>query len=210
MKRILTTLVAVLGLGTAAFSQTANPLTKGNTEFGFMIGLNSATIVDNNSNKHADYKNGLGLAFSAEYYFSDRWGIKARAQYDQKGWANDYITTPSGDLSTNYSSTYITVPVMANWHFGKTRNWYLNFGPYVGFLLSAKTTNGNYDVKPLFNSVDAGIDFGIGIKFPVADKTKIFLELGGQGGLANVAAVIPTNNNNFQNSVSNFRVGINF
>jgi hypothetical protein len=84
---------------------------------------------------------------------------------------------------------------MANWHFGKSRNWYLNFGPYVGFLTSASVNNINLstgtsdkeiDLKGSCNSTDAGLALGIGMKFKVGDKARFFVEEDGQGGLAGV------------------------
>ncbi|MNX90255.1 hypothetical protein D3C86_1222980 [compost metagenome] len=111
-------------------------------------------------------------------------------------------------MRTDINVDYITVPVMAGWHFGSKRNWYLNFGPYIGFLMSAKDTELDSDLKDSFNTVDGGIAFGIGVKIPVSDKLKFFIEYEGQGGIAEVFK----NNDGDQitNSRSAFNVGINF
>ena len=185
----------VLGFCSVAFSQT-----KGTTEFGVSVGLNGATVTSGNLN--ADTRTALNAGVGAEYYFSESWGIKAKLLYDQKGWANGFY----GSTTTNYNLDYITVPVLANWHFGHTKNWYLNFGPYVSFLTSAKTAVNSIDVKSAFNSTDAGLDFGIGVKIPVADKTKFFIEYNGQGGVANMASSGTT----IRNSVWALNIGINF
>ena len=76
---------------------------------------------------------------------------------------------------------------MANWHFGKKRNWYLNFGPYVGFLTDAKESDINTNLKPFMNSTDFGIALGIGVKIPLSDKVKLNLEYDGQGGITDLA-----------------------
>ena len=86
------------------------------------------------------------------------------------------------------------------------KNWYLNFGPYVGFLLSAKATTNNLDVKSFFNSTDAGIDIGVGVKFPVGENTKFFVEFNAEGGIAN----INTGTTTFRNAVSALNIGLNF
>ncbi|WP_233496696.1 outer membrane beta-barrel protein [Mucilaginibacter hurinus] len=52
-------------------------------------------------------------------------------------------------MATNYKLDYLTIPVMANWHFGRTKNWYLHFGPYVAFLLNVKTSIANTDINQL-------------------------------------------------------------
>jgi len=48
--------------------------------------------------------------------------LKGKLIYDQKGWDNDVILdSNTGDYyPTNYDVNYLTVPVMANWHFGKS------------------------------------------------------------------------------------------
>jgi hypothetical protein len=92
---------------------------------------------------------------------------------------------------------------MANWHFGHTRNWYLNFGPYVGFLLSAKETTNGSDLKPIMNSTDFGISTGIGVKFPISENAKFFIEANGQDGVNDVFK------NNSGSTVINVRSSLN-
>ena len=66
---------------------------------------------------------------------------------------------------------------MANWHFGKRKRWYLHFGPYVGFLLSADIDG--QDVKDNVHSTEFGSDVGIGVKIPIGN-TMFFVETDGQ------------------------------
>ncbi|MCY1224694.1 hypothetical protein D3C87_60670 [compost metagenome] len=205
MKRTLITSMAILGF---IFTSTAQD--KGKLEFGLGIGLNSSNI--STTYDSADPSINFNLGATADYYFSDRWSIKAKFIYDRKGWDNDLIPVvdPGGSrfVRTDINVDYITVPVMAGWHFGSKRNWYLNFGPYIGFLMSAKDTELDSDLKDSFNTVDGGIAFGIGVKIPVSDKLKFFIEYEGQGGIAEVFK----NNDGDQitNSRSAFNVGINF
>lgn len=201
MKKLFITVVMVFGCASAVFAQG-----KGDVEFGFNIGYNSASIY--NSDDSSDAGSGFNVGAAADYYFSDRWSIKGKLIYDQKGWDNDFIETESGTYATNYNLDYLTVPVMANWHFGSKRNWYLNFGPYAGFLLSAKDSRFDIDVKEAFNTTDFGLALGIGVKIPVSDKLKIALEYDGQSGFSDIFK------NNIGSSVRNsrgsFNVGVNF
>jgi len=75
---------------------------------------------------------------------------------------------------------------MANWHFGRTRDWYLHFGLYTGFLLNAKETAFNSNVKDGFNDTDFGLALGIGYKIPVSDKLKLIIEYDGQSGFKDI------------------------
>jgi hypothetical protein len=202
MKKLFTTLFAVLGIYTLAHAQQS----KG-TEFGIGIGYSAASVSANSQNTKS--KSGFNVALSADNYFSDRWSLKVKAVYDQKGWAGGFLTTPTTTYSdVNYSLNYITVPVMANWHFGKTRKWYLDFGPYAGFLLDAKVTKYPESVKEAFNTVDGGLAFGIGVKLPISEKTKFYIEYDGQGGMTNLFK--NSQGSEIHSVRSSFNIGLNF
>ncbi|WP_412476386.1 porin family protein [Flavobacterium sp. TBRC 19031] len=202
MKRILLVTVFALGLTTVVFAQK-----KGAVEFGINVGFNNSTV--SNSDVSADTAYGFNIGGSMDYYFSDRWSIKGKLIYDQKGWDNGFIEDSNGfDYVTDFNINYLTVPVMANWHFGRKRNWFLEFGPYMGFLLNAEDVRFGTDVTDSFNSTDFGLSLGIGVKIPVSDKLKLFFEYEGQGGMSDIFKV-----NEFSrvtNSRSSFNVGLNF
>jgi hypothetical protein len=180
MIKTYTTLLIALGIYSATFAQTKNT-----AEFGVNIGYNAATVkTDQYSN--SSNRNGFNLGASAEYYFSERWSIKGKLIYDQKGWNDGFITSDNTDYTTNYELDYITVPVMANWHFGRKRNWYLHFGPYVGILLNARETAFNTDLKSTFNGTDVGFSSGVGVKFPISNNAKLFVEADGQDGFTDI------------------------
>ncbi|WP_116787950.1 porin family protein [Flavobacterium psychrotrophum] len=203
-KLLLTTLFAGL------CSITAGAQAKGNIEFGLNVGYNSSSISTTEYRNYFDSHSSFNVGMGADFFFNDRWSIKVKAIYDRKGYDNVYFTD-SGTMVTfnaNLKLDYITVPVMANWHFGRKRNWYLNFGPYVGFLVNAKETRFDQDLKEGFNSTDAGLAFGIGVKIPLNDKLKIFFEYDGQSGFSDIAK-----NNYYSNSYINrgaVNVGLNF
>ncbi|MBB6237820.1 outer membrane protein W [Pedobacter sp. AK013] len=181
MKKLLT-LLLFAGLGMTSQAQEKNSL-----ELGIHAGYNLATVSTSNQT-NSDYRNGFNLTAVGDYFFSDRWSIKAKIGYDQKGWDNGYLTNLDNGQSfaTDYHINYLTIPVMANWHFGKKRNWYLNFGPYFGILLNASETRFNTDLKNFIHNRDIGLDLGIGVKLPVANKVKVLLELDGQSGITDV------------------------
>ena len=185
-----------------AFSQD-----KGDFEFGLNVGLNLAT-VQSGSNTNTEFRTGLLAGAFGDYFFSDRWSIKAKLAYDQKGWNGGYLELDDVSVPTNYHLDYLTVPVMANWHFGKKRNWYLNFGPYAGFLLSAKETALGLDLKTITEPLDLGLAVGIGVKIPLSEKVKILLETDGQTGFTKLFK--DNEGSSITNSRSAFSVGLVF
>jgi len=208
MKKLFVTMLALSGICFSALAQKTNAV-----EFGINIGANESYVMQGSSSNYgnsSDVVHGINLGFSMEYYFSDRWGIKGKLIYDQKGWGNGYVITPDGSENdgVNFQLNYITVPVMANWHFARNRNWYLNFGPYVGFLLSAKDVSDNIDIKSSLNSTDVGLALGIGVKIPLSNNVKLFFEVEGQGGGTNIQG--DNSGPTLQTERSSLNIGLNF
>lgn len=201
MKKIYTIIAAL------ALCSLANAQDKGNIEFGFNTGFSMSTVNIDNDYAETNYTFNVGA--SADYYFSNRWSIKVKAIYDRKGWDKDFTTDVNGiTVPTDINLNYLTIPVMANWHFGKERNWYLNFGPYVGFLMSAKETALDEDIKYLFNTTDAGLALGIGVKIPLNDKLKLYFEYDGQVGLSEIFK--DNDGSRITGSRDAFNIGLNF
>ncbi|MDI1255889.1 MAG: porin family protein [Flavobacterium sp.] len=184
---------------------TVNAQSKGAVEFGVNVGYNFSTIGTDDGD--FDTGEGFNVGFAADYFFNSSWSLKGKLIYDQKGYDNDYITDGTNDYPTDININYLTVPVMANWHFGKKKNWYLNFGPYVGFLLSAKDTALDTDLKYAFKSTDFGISYGVGVKIPVSNQAKISIELEEADGLSNVLKGTSYDTRNKRGSIN---VGVNF
>lgn len=76
------------------------------------------------------------------------------------------------------------VPINANWHFGSTRKWFLNFGISPGILASAEV-DGN-DVSELVESFQLAFTYGIGYKIEVSDNFSILIDTQGILGLTNI------------------------
>lgn len=202
MKKIILAVSALL----FAFGSQAQE--KGSIEFGFNTGVNFSTITSGDYWGNADTSTSFNVGASLDFYLSDRWSIKVKPTYDRKGWDGDYVEVDGEVYPTDYNTDYITVPVMANWHFGSKRNWYLNFGPYAGFLISAKDTRFDTDVKDALNSTDIGLAVGIGVKIPVSDKIKIFFELDTQSGFSD--AFKDNYDSNVYTSRNALNIGLNF
>jgi hypothetical protein len=159
----------------------------GDFELGTNLGLNLASVSTSDGQNSANTRIAFNIGASGEYYFSDRWGLKVKLIYDGKGWADGFIEGEDFNaITTDFKLNYLSIPVMANWHFGRNRNWYLNFGPYAGLLISAKDSELGIDVKEGFKSIDFGIALGIGYKFEISNNTKLFFEFDGQSGLTDI------------------------
>jgi len=181
----------------------------GEIELGGNIGLNIANVSTIDGQNNASSIVAFNVGVSGEYYFSDKWGLKMELIYDNKGWSDGFITDEdSNKVTTDFKLNYITLPIMANWHFGSNRNWYLNFGPYVGFLVSAEDSKLGLDLKDGFKSTDFGFAFGIGYKFEIDDNIKLFIEYDAQSGLTDIFEV--NNGDAVRNGRSSLNLGVLF
>lgn len=189
------------------FSTTVFAQGKGDVEFGLNIGGNLSNITQ------ADYTYSYAIGFNAgismEYYFSNSWGIKGKLIYDQLGWDDDLIYDVETDryVSTNFRLNYLTIPVMADYHFGNKKEFYFNAGPYVGILLDAHETRYDSDMKEFFNTTDFGLMLGVGYTTLLSEKVKFFAGFDARGGIIDI---IKYNENPVVlNSCMNFNIGIN-
>jgi len=207
MTKLFTSLIIVLCLYTTTFAQTKN-----NVEFGANIGYNISYVNETGvTDVNSPGTSGINLGISADLPLSGIWSIKGKVIFDQKGWSDGFISNADGTVinNVNFQLNYITIPIMVNWEFGKKKNWYLNFGPYAGFLLGATETSTGTDVKSAFNNNDFGLSYGLGVKIPVSSKLKLFFEYNGQSGISNIIKGVP-NSIVVQNFRSAINVGINF
>ncbi|MCC8425694.1 porin family protein [Mucilaginibacter sp. UR6-11] len=204
MKKIFTTLAIMLGVCSLASAQTKNQ-----NEFDVSVGYGLAYVTANQTyGSGTGHIGGVNFAVSADHYLNESWSIRAKVMYDPKGWGNSYLQLQGKTVTgVYYSLNYITLPVTASWHFGKEHEWYVNAGPYVGFLTKASEDYNNSDLKSSFNSVDMGADLGLGLKLPISNKLKFFIEYDGQLGVSNILA---HDSSGAQNQRSALNVGIKF
>jgi len=151
----------------------------GTGEFGIGLGYTGSYATDDGFTSAEGYDTGDGgsLGFQYEYFLSSSWGIKARLNVELKSVEVEAF----GD---QLDLLYITVPVMASWHFGMKKRWYLHFGPYVGILTYAQLRDAETDLKDQFNSVEFGSDIGVGVRIPALKGKWFFIELDFQNGFS--------------------------
>jgi long-subunit fatty acid transport protein len=196
-KLLLCAAVAVFGLSNLNAQSDSGDFT-----LAPQVGLNLSNY-SSNENLNNKIRTSFNAGVIAEYYFNDRWSLRSGLLYDSKG----TIITESGEDYID-KLNYISIPLHANWHFGSNRNWFLNFGPTLGFLASAKADlpSGEIDIKDEVESFDAGLGIGIGYKFNIADNTELYIQYQGYNGLI---SLIDADFNLF-NATSAVNIGVIF
>lgn len=172
MKKIILTLAVAL---TATFAQ-AQLREKGAIEIAPQIGYSNSNYYGEDVGSENDPISGFAFGVGGDYFFNNRWSLRSGLMFQTMG---------TEVFGVKEKLNYITIPVNANWHFGSTRKWNLNFGPSVGFLTSVKS--GSTDVKDEANTTQIGFNIGIGYKIEVSPKVSILIDYQGLAGLNDVS-----------------------
>ncbi|WP_432410732.1 porin family protein [Rasiella sp. SM2506] len=140
-KLVLVIVMTVFGLANL-FSQEI--------QFGAKGGLNLASIRGDNS---GDFESVTSFNFGimSEIPISEKFSFQPELMYSGQGYSIE---------DTTIKLNYLNMPLMGKYYVIKGLS--LEAGPQMGFLLSAK--NEDTDIKDSLNTVDLGVNFGIGYK----------------------------------------------
>ncbi|HEY1195020.1 MULTISPECIES: porin family protein [Flavobacterium] len=144
MKKIILSAIAIMAF---AFTNAQE------TRFGVKGGLNLTTFAGGN---YWDAKSLVGAHVGgfAEIKVIERLAIQPEVLFSMQGAKLD-------DLNVDAKLNYINVPVLAK--FFITKQWTVEAGPQIGFLVSAKVDG--EDAKDGYKSTDFGFNFGGGYNF---------------------------------------------
>jgi hypothetical protein len=221
MKRIAT-ILSLIFIGTGSSLHAQNSM----FDLGLEGGPNLSTILMKSSlpsydpnPKTAVYGSG---GFIFQYNFKNFLSIKTGFSYQRKGYQLNNL--PSLDVSTgnmlsekgklNFRMDYLTFPVLVKASFGKKVNYFVNAGPYGGYLLqltdrtryngSSSTQKDDPD-KFGVNRWDFGIAGGIGIAIPIRTYWVVSAEIRNYTGLIDIAK---NNNVQWHTNTTDLRIGV--
>ncbi|WP_409415650.1 porin family protein [Flavobacterium sp. PS2] len=144
MKKIILSMVAILAFGFANAQET---------RFGVKGGLNLTNFTGGYDTKSLV---GFHVGGFAEIKVMDKFFIQPELLYSAQGAKFD---SPFGDYDAKLN--YLNIPVLAKYYV--TKEFSVEAGPQIGFLLSAKTDG--EDAKDGYKSTDIGFNLGAGYNF---------------------------------------------
>ncbi len=95
------------------------------------------------------------------------------------------------NASVSYTASYVELPVMLRFEFGRLLRPYILAGPTVGYLVDASLTLSamgigvRADVNQITKSIHFGFTYGIGVHYPTQDFS-LFIEWRYTAGLYNI------------------------
>lgn len=198
-------------------------------KFGIHGGPNYSTLWGFDS--YADLNSGLAYVFgiSLQYQIQENLSIKTDLNYErktQKSKSYIEILDPESSLppgtyhvkSTAYLN-YITLPILLKYNFSKDKSFYVNAGPYLGYLLKSgiKTqvnipgeTNYDEEDTKYKKSMDFGFTAGIGKEFQLNENHQFYIELRDNLGLSNISKTEVMNGGSIKTNSVNLLVGYTF
>ncbi len=126
------------------------------TRFGIKGGLN---LTNFSGDTDTNVKAGFHIGGFAEIKIIERLAIQPELLFSTQGASLRMIGGP--DSSSDLKLNYINVPVLAKFYI--TKQFTVEAGPQIGFLVAAKNYSG--DVKDFYKSTDFGFNFGAGYNF---------------------------------------------
>lgn len=197
-------------------------------KYSFQGGVNYSRYRGSDFLEVGDNKFSIAYLFGAsfEYQIQEKLALKVDVNYERKvektkNTLYNYYNPEDLDISDTFVNTsfsnYIALPILIKYNFSEKNSFYLNGGPFLGFLLNSgyKTDfildgedTSPIDTTKSNKTLDLGITFGIGKEFNITDKNRIYIELRDNLGLINRYKVTSSffNIKSMTNSI-NFIVG---
>ncbi len=161
------------------------------------------------------FNSGFSAGFKLDFRMSAKASFQTGLSFERKGYSlNDtssvyyrYVEDgePLYDLDTKAGIDYLVVPALLNLNLGKSGIFYINTGPYLGFMLNARVTgeayhtslynDGSYrytkttvydDIGSLIKGTDFGWIFGGGVTIRLKGKSALDLGLRYSSGFTDV------------------------
>lgn len=135
--------------------------------FAVRAGLNVAQIFGTGSQAFNHFGFSGGAKFG--YRFHKNFSFDPEILYNMKGAAR-YPNVEKGDYySFSVDLDYIEVPMMFNFYFGKRKNFSVEFGPSIGFLVRQKAYENQQEINTTstgFNVYDISLAIGLNYHLP--------------------------------------------
>ena len=162
------------------------------------IGVNAGATYSKPYEGYMGFDAGIDFLIGAsfEYYLNENLLLKTNLNYERTSFGDSSPFTDNrgiliGQVKVTTNFDYLTIPIMAKYEFGNSKNFFVNGGPFLGFLLSLEnkviTSTRQTTFTTLTKKIDVGLSFGIGTKIYINDKSDLNIELRENLGLLNLS-----------------------
>jgi hypothetical protein len=222
MKKLLLS-ISFLLIATLSYSQNSK------IKFGIQAGLNYSDFRGYEIPVTPLYSESPAFAYlggiNVEYLIKEKLSLKLDLNYERKSQKADNtleIFDNNGSSKVyNFTSKknydYLVLPIMIKYSFTNRNSFFINGGPYIGYLLKSNITNdlGNIDgvINEPFettkynNRTDFGLSIGLGKNFELKENNSIFIEIRENLGLINTSKNTVMGNGTVKTNSLNLIIG---
>lgn len=218
MIKIKSTLFGLLFIiGATTYGQT-NKFDVGVEGSPSLISLRGNDFIDEFHESTIGFSGGFFLQYNVNKVVS----LRTNIAYERKGSNVSFqISDTNGNFlgeGTNHTNlNYLILPILARATFGERIKYFLNVGPYFGYLINQTVVIKGDNIpttrdKNMYNlkRFDTGISTGLGLSYPIKTKYALSLEIRNNLGLYNLSAVTMPNNESIKTNSVNFLLGLTY
>jgi hypothetical protein len=163
----------------------------------------------------------LGGVF-CQYNFSKVFSLRTGLAYEQKGtsspsFVNDNLGNVLGQVNVRSQFNYLTMPLLVRATFGQKIKYFVNAGPYYGYLINQKLETASTTFKRdftdntfFYNRADFGISTGLGISIPIKSRFALSAEIRHNLGLANISKLPVIGAGTINTNATNVLFGVTY
>lgn len=191
--------------------------------FGVQGGMTYSSLRGNKSAENLNSGIDFLVGVSLEYQIKERLSLIANVSYDRKS-VNDksyieIIENPEdpgfyGKVKIIANYQYLSIPVLLKYDFGDNDSFYINGGPFLGYLLKSQLSNdydnSSTDTTDDNKKMDFGLTFGIGKTFKLNSNQEITVEIRDNLGLSNTSKIGVVDNGSIKTNSLNLICGWSF
>jgi hypothetical protein len=164
-------------------------------EIGVNIGPNLTRLHGNGLSRYYDWRFTFTENVSFQYNLTKSFALYTNIAYESKGCTGKNMklidssgTNRGSNNPFDFNYQYLTMPVLIRYITSGQYKFFVNAGPYVGYLLKYVETLNDVEVNRTsdMHKIDLGFTTGIGTLLPVNDHWSVSIELRNSLGFYNV------------------------
>lgn len=169
------------------------------------------------------YLGGISLT----YPLKEKVSLRVELNYERKTQKADNIVEIRNsfeepaqlyDFTSKRHFDYLVMPILIHYQFTDKNSFFVNGGPFVGYLLKATLTsdieapelNADVDLSNDYKKLDYGLTVGLGKQFDIGSQNSIHLEIRNNLGLAKINKNDVWNGGHVRTNSLSFMVGYSF
>ena len=159
---------------------------------------------------------------TAQFRLNQKFSMQTSLGVERKGalsngFVSDTLGNTIGDYKNHVQFDYIVLPVLLRYHFGKQQLFFVNAGPYLGYLFRQNNKvksdlfqDYSYSDQAYFKQLDAGVTAGIGMNIPLNEELVLSVECRDNLGISNISKLPVVDGGKNQTNSINFLVGLHY